>query len=90
MGNETYRFVTGNDVVFMKETEKGISSVSCDFDVRQSVWVKYFDLNRNYRNIFEKEYGKNLFVYMAMNVGREIRILWQNPWEILVSIIISQ
>ena len=88
--DDIYRFVTGNNVVYMKETEKGIFSVSCGFNEWQNTWVKYFDLNRNYRNIFEKEYGKHPFVDKAMNAGRGIRILWQDPWEILVSTIISQ
>ncbi len=88
--NETYRFVTGKDVVYMRKTEKGIFSVSCGYDEWQNVWVKYFDLNRNYRSVFEEEYGKHPFVDRAMNAGRGLRILWQDPWEILVSTIISQ
>lgn len=90
MSNGTYRFITGNNVVYMKETEKEIFSVSCEPDEWQDVWVKYFDLNRNYRNLFKKEYGKQQFVDTAMNVGRGLRILCQDPWEILVSTIISQ
>ena len=88
--DDLYRFVTGNKVVYMRETEKGIFSVSCGLDEWQSTWVKYFDLDRNYRNVFEEEYGKHPFVDKAMNAGRGLRILRQDPWEILVSTIISQ
>ena len=90
MNDDTYRFVTGDDVIYMKETEKGIFSVSCELNVWHDVWVRYFDLQRNYRSIFEKEYGKHPFVDRAMNTGRGLRILRQDPWEILVSTIISQ
>ena len=90
MDNGTYRFVTGNDVVYIKETERGILSVSCELDEWQSIWVEYFDLNRDYRNLFAEEYGKHPFVDKTMDVGRGLRILRQDPWEILVSTIISQ
>ena len=90
MDNGTYRFVTGNDVVYIKETERGILSVSCELDEWQSIWVEYFDLNRNYRKLFAEEYGKHPFVDKTMDAGRGLRILRQNPWEILVSTIISQ
>lgn len=88
--DDIYRFVTGSNVIYIREAERGILSVSCGFDEWQSIWVKYFDLNRNYRNIFEEEYGKHPFVDKAMDAGRGLRILWQDPWEILVSTIISQ
>lgn len=60
----------------MRETEKGIFSVSCGFDEWQNTWVKYLDLNRNYRNIFEKEYGKHPFVDKAMNAGHGLRMIF--------------
>lgn len=85
-----YRFITGKDVVYIKEMERGVFSVSCEIDEWQSIWVKYFDLNRNYRTICEEEYGKHPFVDRTMDVGRGLRILRQDPWEILVSTIISQ
>ena len=43
-----YRFITGNNVVYIHETESGLFSVSCNCDEWHSVWVKYFDLDRNY------------------------------------------
>jgi len=67
----------------MRKTEKGIFSVSCGFDEWQNTWVKYLDLNRNYRNIFEKEYGKHPFVDKAMNAGRGLRMIC----EVVVSVI---
>ena len=90
VGDGTYRFVTGNNVLYMRETEKGTFSVSCGFDEWQRIWIKYFDMDRNYRRIYEKEYGKHPFVDRAMDAGRGLRILWQDPWEILISTIISQ
>lgn len=88
--NGTYRFITGNNVLYIQEAESGLFSVSCDCDEWNSVWVKYFDLDRNYRTIFEEEHGKHPFVDRTMDAGRGLRILRQDPWEILVSTIISQ
>ena len=90
VGDGTYRFVTGNNVLYMRETEKGTFSVSCGFDEWKRIWIKYFDMDRNYRRIYEKEYGKHPVVDRAMDAGRGLRILWQDPWEILISTIISQ
>lgn len=49
----------------------------------------YFDLDRNYREI-QKEISKNDEVMkQAIKYGNGIRILNQDPWEMLVSFIIS-
>jgi len=37
MDKGTYRFITGKDVVYIKETESGIFSVSCELDEWQNI-----------------------------------------------------
>lgn len=49
-----------------------------------------FDLDRYYRDTFDKEYNKHPFVDEVMQFGRGLRILRQEPWEMLVTFIISQ
>ena len=86
----TYRFVTGDSVVYIKEMDDRHFSVSCDMDEWNLVWRKYFDFDRCYSDIFAGEYKKHPFVDSAMKFGRGLRILRQNPWEMLVTFIISQ
>ncbi len=57
-----------------------------DFD---NIWVKYFDLNRDYEEIVNAVSG-NEILKTASEFGRGIRVLNQEPWETLCSFIISQ
>lgn len=56
----------------------------------KSIWIKYFDLDRNYIIIREELSRKDDFLRQACNFCPGIRILNQDPWETLCSFIISQ
>lgn len=86
----TFRFVTGDSCVYIKDMGNQLFSVSGDMDEWNHVWRGYFDLDRCYRDIFDREYRKHPFVDEAMQFGRGLRILRQEPWEMLVTFIISQ
>ena len=85
-----YRFVSGNYVIYIKETGSHQFSVSCTDDEWKEIWTPYFDLNRSYKSLYDEECGKHEFVRKAMDCGRGIRILRQDPWEMLLTFIISQ
>lgn len=85
-----FRFVSGNHVIYIKEAENHRFSVSCTHDEWIEIWTHYFDLNRSYKNLYYKEREKHDYVRKAMDCGRGIRILRQDPWEMLVTFIISQ
>ena len=87
---DIYRFVTGNKVVYIQAMEKQQFSVSCSIDEWHEIWSNYFDLNRCYSTIFENECNKHPFIDEAMKYGRGLRILKQDPWEMLITFIISQ
>ncbi len=55
----------------------------------ESIWKKYFDLDRNYGEIIEAV-SNNEILKTASSYGSGIRILNQEPWETLCSFIISQ
>lgn len=88
--NGVYRFISGNDVVYIQDAGNHKFSVSCGSDEWDSIWSSYFDLDRCYNEIFNIECGKHPFIDQAMVCGRGLRILHQNPWEMLVTFIISQ
>ena len=60
---------------------------STEEDVR-NIWINYFDLNRDYSSI-KKELAKDELLKKCVEFGHGIRILNQDPFEILISFIIS-
>lgn len=58
-----------------------------------SIWAKYFGLDLDYAAIIdaiERKWGTDSRLALAAHAGSGIRILAQDPWEALVSFIISQ
>lgn len=86
----TYRFITGDQVVYIRKAEKHQFVVSCNKEEWKNTWSTYFDLGRSYREIYDTECDKHPFVKEAMDYGRGLRILRQQVWEMLVTFIISQ
>lgn len=85
-----FRFVSGEHVLYIKETGRHSFSVSCTDDEWREIWTPYFDLDRSYKTLYYEEREKHHFVRQAMDCGRGLRILRQDPWEMLVTFIISQ
>lgn len=85
-----FRFLSGDHVIYIKETGDHQFSVSCSKEEWKEIWIRYFDLNRSYKNLYLEEREKHDYVRRAMDCGRGIRILRQDPWEMLVTFIISQ
>lgn len=85
-----FRFISGDHVIYMKKTGDNKYLVSCSDDEWKNIWTEYFDLNRSYSSIYYEEHKKHDYVRKAMDCGRGIRILRQDPWEMLVTFIISQ
>lgn len=58
-----------------------------------SVWLRYFCLDIDYASIIDaidKKWGTDSRLSRAAHAGEGIRILAQDPWEALISFIISQ
>ncbi|MEI3147384.1 MAG: DNA glycosylase [Merdibacter sp.] len=90
MQDDGYRFIFGDEVLYIREIGNHRFSVSCSLDAWRNTWSFYFDLNRSYNDIFEMECDKHQFIHEAMLYGRGLRILRQDPWEMLITFIISQ
>jgi N-glycosylase/DNA lyase len=54
----------------------------------RDIWFDYFDLGRDYGDIKET-LSKDPVLDMAIKYGKGIRILKQEPWELLISYIMS-
>lgn len=85
-----YRFISLDRVIYIKNEGEGLFTVSCDEKEWGNFWRGYFDLDTDYRGIAKEALGKNRFVDEAVNFGRGIRLLRQDPWETLITFIISQ
>lgn len=59
-------------------------------DVPVGYWHNYFDLDRDYASIRKSASGHYQFIDECMEFGRGLRILRQDPWEMIVTFIISQ
>lgn len=86
----TYRFITGGNVLYIRKAAEETYEVSCDQDTWEQIWSPYFDLARNYQDICKAIPAEDPFLALAAQTGAGIRILRQDPWEILVTFIISQ
>lgn len=86
----TFRFVTGNSIIYLQKIDEKLYCASCNEKEWNAIWSSYFDLNRNYKGIRAESYGKNKMIDKALDEGKGIRILHQEPWEVLLTFIISQ
>lgn len=86
----TYRFITGDQVLYIRKILNDRYEVSCDRTAWEHVWSPYFDLGRNYQEISGQIPAEDAFLGLAAEAGAGIRILRQDPWETLVTFIISQ
>ncbi len=87
---ENYRFVTGGHALYLHPLGEGRFEVSCTPEEWSGLWAPYFDLERDYRALRRRAGGKHPFVDAAMAEGTGLRILRQDPWEMLITFLISQ
>ena len=62
----------------------------CEQEEFDSLWKSYFDLDTDYRIYMEEIDPKDTYLKQAATFGEGIRILRQEPWEMIISFIISQ
>lgn len=87
-----YNIVASGKVLNIKQgAEKSEFEVDCTKAEFEGFWKHYFDLENNYTQIRKKvDKDEDAFLYKAAEYGTGIRILNQDPWETLISFIISQ
>ena len=65
--------------------------LSCSEGEFQKTWRDYFDLDTDYNEIRSRVSAEeDEFLHRACQYGKGIRLLRQDPWEVLISFIISQ
>ncbi len=94
----TFRFVIGSNILYIKKvaedsclgSHSSLYEVSCTKDEWKRIWQKYFDFERNYQSIRDSIPKNDSYMMAAAAEGRGIRILRQDPWEMLITFIVSQ
>lgn len=90
LSDNTYMFVTGHSKVTIKSLGNNKFDISCSKDEWDNIWHDYFDLDTSYSSIRSLVHDDDSYMKNAINVGRGIRILKQDKFEMLISFIISQ
>lgn len=86
----SFRFIAGDQALSLIPRDDGAFEANCDTQAWDSLWRGYFDLDRSYADIRDEVLEDDDFLASAMSFGKGIRILRQEPWETLISFIISQ
>ena len=84
-----YTLIARGRVLRLVDTPAGCA-LDCAQEEYLSLWRDYFDLERDYASIRSGVDSEDAFLNRACEYGRGIRMLRQEPWEMLVSFIISQ
>ena len=90
-GSCGYRIIAGKSCLYITTVGNGRCELDCTAEEYSSFWQDYFDLNENYKDIRSRiDPGKDPFLWKAAEHEKGIRILRQDPWEMLITFIISQ
>jgi N-glycosylase/DNA lyase len=91
ISEKKYSLVAFDRYIEIEQTEEDIIEISCSENEYELIWKEYFDLNYDYGKIVDKlTSGSDEFLKAAASYGSGIRILRQDPYETLISFIISQ
>ncbi len=86
-----YSVAAFNKHVIVKELGNDRYEFSCSQEEYDSFWKNYFDMELSYSDIRARiDEKSDPYLYSAATFGQGIRILKQDPWEMLISFIISQ
>ena len=84
-----YVLVARGRVLHLTDTPEGVA-LDCSQAEFDAVWRDYFDIASDYAAIRAEADPEDAFLQRACDYGAGIRMLRQEPWEMLVSFIISQ
>ena len=88
ISDTNYVTVAFERVIELEEDGDDIKIYNSNEEDVKNIWIDYFDLERDYSSI-KKELAKDDLLKKCVEFGHGIRILNQDPFEILISFIIS-
>lgn len=90
IGPSQYFLMVKEQAVQITQKNNTIYIDNISEDKPGEMWLNYFDINTDYSSITQFLSKKDEFMKKAVEYGRGIRLLRQDPWEMLISFIISQ
>ena len=91
IGHGRYALVAYGNYLELTQLDSKTVELSCDADEFDCLWKAYFDLEYDYGALVDRlEQGKDPFLREAARFGHGLRILHQEPFETLVSFLLSQ
>ena len=86
-----YRIIHAGNCLYIRQSGETEYCIDCTPEQFHTLWEPYFDLAENYGKIRARiDRQQDSFLYEAAEDQKGIRILRQDPWETLISFIISQ
>ena len=89
-GDGNFLIPSAGHIVMVRQIAEDRIRLSCDEEEFQAYWRDYFDLDTDYAKIAARISPQDAFLTRAAAAGRGIRILRQDPWETLITFILSQ
>ncbi len=86
----SYKIIAKNKVIIVTSKEDIVTIDNCNEQEFLDIWVDYFDLNTNYSTIKNILANSDDVMKTCIDFGQGIRILRQDPFEIIITFIISQ
>lgn len=86
----SFHFITGKNTLTLSPLGMDTWEADCTPYAWQQVWIPYFDLPVSYKSLRHSIPAKDHFLRSAAGYGKGIRILRQDPFEMLITFIISQ
>lgn len=88
--NNLYSLIAHDRVLLIEDMGGGSYDFTCTEEEFNEIWVSYFDLNLDYNEFCGSVDRNDEFLVRALDYGRGMKILRQDPWETLISFILSQ
>ena len=90
-GSGSYRIIAGEACLNITDLQGNQYELDCTEAAFDGFWRDYFDLQENYQRIRNQiAPGQDPFLWQAAEHEKGIRILRQDPWEMLITFNISQ
>lgn len=91
ISDNTYGLIALDRYIELEQVSEDVINITCNEGDYKQIWKNYFDLDYDYGRIVDKLLeGPDEFLRKAARYGSGIRILRQDPFEMLISFIISQ
>ncbi len=86
-----FRIVHREHRLFIRKEEEERFYLDCTEEEYEKIWRSYFDLDTSYAGIRGKiDKASDPYLAAAAEAERGIRILRQDPWEMVITFIVSQ